>query len=96
VDEHSARATLVDGPLSLAMTICFDSNGLMTSGRADARGRTVAGKIVATPWEGRWSNYQTQGGMKVPMTGEVAWLLPERDKPCWRGIITALRYEFGP
>jgi len=96
VDHESARATLVDGPLSLTMTFRFDSEGLMKSGRAEARGRTVAGKIVPTPWEGRWSNYQTQGGMKVPMRGEVAWLLPERDKPYWRGTISALRYEFAP
>jgi len=78
------------------MTFRFDSEGLMKSGRAEARGRTVAGKIVPTPWEGRWSNYQTQGGMKVSMRGEVAWLLSERDKPYWRGTILALRYEFAP
>jgi len=97
VDEHSARATLVDGPLNLTMTFRFGSDGLMTSVRAEARGRTVAGKVVPTPWEGRWSNYQPQGGMRVPMTGEVVWLLPPSqggDKPYWRGTITALRYEF--
>ena len=96
MDEHSARATLVDGPLSLTMTFRFDSNGLMTSGRAQARGRTVARKVIPTPWEGRWSNYQLKGGMKVPMTGEVAWLLPERDKPYWRGTVVSLNYEFAP
>jgi hypothetical protein len=96
VDEHSARATLVDGPLSVTMTFGFDRNGLMTSGRAEARGRTVTGKVIPTRWEGRWSNHQTQGGMKVPVSGEVAWLLPERDKPYWRGTVTALRYKFAP
>ena len=96
VDEHSARATLVDGPLSVTMTFRFDSNGLMTSGRAQARGRTVGGMVIPTPWEGRWSNYQLKGGMKVPMTGEVAWLLSERDKPYWRGTVVSLDYEFAP
>ena len=94
VDGQSARATMVDGPLSLSMTFRFDDSGLMTSVRAEARGRTVAGKVIPTPWEGRWSNYQTQAGMQVPMTGEVAWLLPGRDKPYWRGTIQTLRYEF--
>jgi hypothetical protein len=28
--------------------------------------------------------------MRVPMRGEVAWLLPEGDKPYWRGTVTAL------
>lgn len=95
VDELSARATLTDGPLSLTLTFHFDSaQGLMTSVRAEARGRTVAGQVVPTPWQGRWSNYQWHGGMRVPMTGEVAWLLPEGDKPYWRGTITRLDYEF--
>ena len=39
---------------------------------------------------------QTQGGMRIPMTGEVAWLTPEGRKPYWRGTITSLRYEFAP
>ena len=49
-------------------------------------------------WDGRWSGHQTQHGMKVPGGGEVAWLLPGsggsgvRDKPHWRGTITALRH----
>lgn len=56
----------------------------------------VAGRIEMTPWEGRWSNVQSHGGMRVPMTGEVAWLTPEGRKPYWRGTISALRYEFAP
>lgn len=32
--------------------------------------------------------------MRVPLDGEVAWLLPEGAKPYWRGRITKLRYEF--
>jgi hypothetical protein len=94
VDDRSATATLVDGPLSLTLTFDFGDDGLIGSVRAEARGRTVGGKIVMTPWEGRWSNYQQRDGMQVPMSGEVAWLLPEGDKPYWRGTITELSYEF--
>jgi hypothetical protein len=94
VDESSAHATLIDDSVSLTMTFTFGIDGLIESVRAERRGRTVAGKIVPTPWEGRWTNYRTQDGMRIPMTGEVAWLLPEGRKPYWRGTITALRYEF--
>lgn len=73
VDDASARATLVDGPTSLTMTFRFGADGLLTAVRAEARGRTVGDEIIPTPWEGRWSNYQRQGGMLVPMAGEVAW-----------------------
>lgn len=95
VDEGRARATLTDGPISLTLTFSFSADGLIESVLAEARGRTVSGKVVPTPWEGRWSNYKTQHGMRVPMTGEVAWLLPEGRKPYWRGHIMKLSYEFG-
>jgi hypothetical protein len=96
VDEHSARATLVDGDLSLTMVFSFAPDGTMHSARAEARGRTVAGRIVMTPWEGRWSDFQVRDGMRVPMTGEVAWLTPQGRKPYWRGTIGRLDYEFAP
>jgi hypothetical protein len=31
--------------------------------------------------------------MRVPLDGEVAWLLPEGAKPYWRGHITEISYE---
>ena len=92
VDDRSARAILVDGSLSLTMTFSFGPDGTIRSARAEARGRTVAGKVVMTPWEGRWSNVETHDGMRVPMTGEVAWLTPQGRKPYWRGTITSLSY----
>lgn len=96
IDAQSARAALADGPLDLTLTFVFGDDDLLHSVRAEARGRTVGGQVVPTPWEGRWSNYQWRDGMRVPLTGEVAWLLPGGDKPYWRGTIRALRYEFAP
>ena len=100
IDAQQARATLTDGALSLTLTFTFGDDGLISRVRAEARGRIVGGQTVPTPWEGRWSGYRTQDGMKVPGGGEVAWLLPggegsgARDKPYWRGTVMALRYEF--
>jgi hypothetical protein len=94
VDDRSAKATLIDGPITLTMLFRFGDNGLIESTRADARGRTVGKSIVMTPWEGRWSDFREQNGMHVPMSGEVAWLTPEGRKPYWRGTITKLTYEF--
>jgi hypothetical protein len=94
VDDASARATLVDGGLSLTMTFSFEPDGTMRSARAEARGRTLAGEIVMTPWEGRWSDVQEHDGMRVPMSGEVAWLTPQGRKPYWRGTISSLSYEY--
>lgn len=94
VDEASARATLRDGEVAATLLFRFGGDGLIASVRAEARGRTVQGKVVATPWEGRWWNYESRGGMRVPAEGEVAWLLSDGAKPYWRGRISRLDYEF--
>jgi hypothetical protein len=96
VDDRSAKATLSDGALSVTMQVRFDSAGLIESARFEARGAMVGHAIVQTPWEGRWSNYQERDGMRVPMTGEAAWLPAQGRKPYWRGTITALKYEAAP
>ncbi len=94
VDERCARATLTDGALSVDLLFRFGDDSLIESVRSEARGRTVEGRVIPTPWEGRWSDYQRRDGLLVPLSGEVAWLLPEGRKPYWRGTITALSYEF--
>jgi hypothetical protein len=93
VDARSARATLVDGPVSLTMLFSFNEEGVIEGVRAEARGRTVGTQVIPTPWHGRFWNYQERGGMQVPLDGEVAWLLPEGAKPYWRGRMTAIAYE---
>jgi hypothetical protein len=94
VDDTSAHATMTDGAITLTLTFRFAADGTVTAIRAEARGRTVQDKVIPTPWEGVWSNVAERDGMRVPLTGEVAWLTPQGRKPYWRGTITALTYEF--
>ena len=94
VDTHSARATLTDSIISLTVLFSFNEQGLIETVRADARGRTIGDRIVPTPWQGRFWNYQDREGMYVPLDGEAAWLLPDGPRPYWRGRITAISYEF--
>ncbi len=56
----------------------------------------IDGVNVPTPWEGRWSRYELRDGMRVPIEGEVAWMLPAGPWPYWRGRITSIAYEFAP
>jgi hypothetical protein len=56
----------------------------------------LSGKSVLTPWQGRFWNYGERSGMRVPLDGEVAWVLPEGAKPYWRGHITESTYELAP
>jgi hypothetical protein len=94
VDARSARATLVDGAVAITMLFGFNGEGLIETVRAEARGRTVGNQVIPTPWQGRFWNYRERGNMQVPLEAEVAWLLPEGEKPYWRGRIIAIAYEF--
>jgi len=40
------------------------------------------------PWRGRFWNCAGRDGMRVPIDGEVAWILPSGARPYWRGRIT--------
>lgn len=94
VDDASARAMLTDGETSASLLFRFDAEGLIESVRADARGRMIGRKVIPTPWEGRWRQYERHQGMCIPIEGEVSWILPEGPKPYWRGRITKIAYEF--
>jgi hypothetical protein len=96
VDDRSANATIVDGPLTLTLLFRFNEGDLIASFRAEARGGIVDKAVVMAPWEGNWSNYQTRDGMTVPFTGEVAWMRPEGRRPYFVGTVTSLRYEYSP
>ncbi len=96
VDDRSANASLVDGALAVTMRVAFDDAGLIESVRFDARGATLAGKIVQMPWECRLCDYRERDGLCVPLRGEAAWLTPEGRRPYWRGTVVALAYEWAP
>jgi hypothetical protein len=51
-------------------------------------------RLLPTPWQVRFWNYAIRDGMRVPIEGEVAWMLPEGARPYWRGQITTVTYEF--
>ena len=93
VDDRSVFGTLTDGDTGITLLFTFDERGLIDMVSTEARGRTVGREIVLTPWRGRFWNYEERGGMLIPTDGEVAWLLPEGEKPYWRGHITDLDYE---
>jgi hypothetical protein len=92
VDERSANATLVDGPIALTLLFRFDDAGLIASVHADARGSGVGKDMVMLPWDCSVSNYQLRDGMMVPNRGEAA----KANKPYFVGDLTSLVYVFSP
>ncbi|MDX1931951.1 MAG: DUF6544 family protein [Capsulimonadales bacterium] len=91
----SDRRTLTDAPTTVSLTVRFDAEGRMETIRADGRPRTVGKETVMTPWEGQFRDYQEREGIRIPICGEVAWVLPSGRLPYWRGELTHLRYEVG-
>ena len=94
IDDHSARAVLCDGNASVSAVFHFDADGLISRVFCEARHRTVKGQSVPTPWQGRFWDYERRGGMLIPLSGEVSWLLPEGEKPYWRGQIRDIEYRW--
>jgi len=90
VDDRSANATLVDGPISLTLLFRFGDDGLIMSIHADARGSGVGKDMVMLPWDCSVSCYRLRHGMMVPTRGTVA----KGGKSYFVGDLTSLVYEF--
>lgn len=94
IDDSTARASLADGHVRVSMDAHFAPTGEMVRLSA-VRERDVNGTSVPTPWEAEYSrNLLTMDGMRIPASGEVAWLLPEGRHTYWRGRVVEARYEF--
>lgn len=93
VDANSARATLRDGAIAATLLFEFGADGLVAGVSSPARGRMVGGTVVPTPWRGRFWSYAEREGLRVPLEGEVAWVLPDGPKPYWRGRLRTVTYE---
>jgi hypothetical protein len=93
IDNTRARATLTDRGTTVSLEFHFAENGAIERTFTPARYREVAGAYVPTPWAGTFREYARVEGMRVPMEGEVEWLLPEGRLPVWRGRIRRIEYE---
>ena len=92
VDDSTARATISDAGITVAVTVQFAASGEITGIAAD-RYRDVSGVGVLTPFRGEWSSYRRVDGMMVPTAGEAGWLLPEGAHDFWRAELTAFEFR---
>jgi hypothetical protein len=93
IDDRRARATLSVRGTTVSLEFRFGGDGLIREVYTPARSRDVNGRAVPTPWRGRFSEYEERGGMLVPLSGEVEWVLPDGPQPYWRGRITRIALE---
>ena len=95
VDDSTARAVVTDGDLTVSVEFTVNDRGELTRMYTPARLRDVGGTAVPTPWAATFDDWQRVDGYRIPVEGEVAWLLPEGRFAYWRGRITRVRYETG-
>ncbi len=96
LDDDRAVAVLDDGDVVVRLAFAFGDDGLVAGVHADARYREVDGEQVATPWAGRFWDYQRCDGVLVPIEGEVAWVLADGARPYWRGTIERIAFDGAP
>lgn len=95
LDDSSAVATLRDGATSASVTFHMNEIGEIVSMRVAGRARSVGAGYVMTPWEGRFWQYETREGMRIPLQGEVSWRIDGVSRPYWRGKVTSAAFDFG-
>ena len=92
VDDATARATVTDGAITVSADFHFLPTGELARMTA-LRWRDVNGTAVLTPFEGVYRDWARRGGVMVPTSAEVAWLLPEGRFAYWRGRPDAVAYD---
>lgn len=97
MDDSHARATLSDGEFLVALEFEFGANGEIVAVYSPGRERAAPdGRASVTlPWGGRYRDYQTHCGMRVPSESEVYWVVEGREQPYYRGRNIEVEYDFG-
>jgi hypothetical protein len=77
IDDNTACATLSDAGNIVSLDFTFGPGDEIVRASTPARFRDVNGTAVPTPWVCHYRRYAQVAGMRVPMEGEVEWVLPE-------------------
>jgi hypothetical protein len=97
LDASSARATISAGDATVSVDFHFGADSLVDRIYTASRERDVGGgRTVPTPWQGRFSQYELRGGYRIPLRGEVEWIMTDGPAPYWRGEITEVTFERRP
>jgi len=93
IDSSTATATVEFGGATATLTFHFTDEDEVSKVHAEQRPRRVDDGYEPTPWTGRWYDYETRNGVRIPTAGEVVWHLPEGDIEAWRGQVTDISYD---
>ena len=57
------------------------------------RDRATESRFVSTPWVGTFSDHAEVGGFRIPLYGEVGWMIDDELVLYWRGRIQTAEYR---
>ena len=90
LDDSRVEVSTLVGASPVAVELRFGAGGDIVEAYAADRPRGVGKDAVPTPWLGTFGDYGVLGGVRLPTTAAVAWLLPEGPQTYFRGRITGL------
>ncbi|WP_299785772.1 DUF6544 family protein [Ramlibacter sp.] len=94
VDDHRALATLSAQGTTVALEFRFAESGEVQSIYTPGRWGSFGGAYAKLPWEGRFLDYQRQGGVLVPMRAEVGWYQGGKLALVWKASIDGVSTSY--
>ncbi len=92
IGSSTARATLTDHNISVALEFGFNSNDEVASIYTPGRWGHFGKEYRQAAWEGHFSEYAERDGMLVPGAGEVGWYVKQEWQAVWRGRLLEAQY----
>jgi hypothetical protein len=87
LDQQRLLVAVGQGQRRSEVRLQLDGNGDPTSVEVDARPRQVGRASKLTPWFGRCSRYQWQGGRRIPHFAEAGWDMDGKPFVYWHARI---------
>ena len=83
IDETHLEVAAHDASLRLTV----DDTGDVVEAFAERRPRMVGRDFVDSPWQGRFSEHRTLGGIRIPTRATVTWHLDAGPFECFRAEV---------
>jgi hypothetical protein len=87
VDSRTLRVGLKHDGALRRVTIRVDDVGRVLEAKAEGRPRLIGKATLAADWFGRFGDYKELDGVRMPVTSELAWALPDGRFTYLRGRI---------
>lgn len=89
LDPARLRVSVACGSGRASVDLHLGDDGMVAAVSAADRPRMEGGGTVERAWWGRFSDYRSHAGRRLPFRAEVGWRLQNEDVAVWRGLVTA-------